>query len=256
MSGGAVTRLRFTDTSVIVKRASRPVETHVYTALSETFESHDITTPRLLWAEDAWLVIEDIPHPLPRERWDADVELLAMLRRLHSLPLDQSQMPPGAYVPAWPEGLSESALALLPGQERADLEPLLERARQDTLPLFDPACPISGDPNPLNWGLRDDGALVLYDWERFTLGTPAIDLAITVPGLGDEAAFRRVAATYLKSGAAPGEVDGLARSILLAKIWSVVEFLGGVADGTTEPTYAVDTLVEQVSPWLWRNLSP
>jgi hypothetical protein len=30
----------------------------------------------------------------------------------------------------------------------------------------------------------------MYDWERFGLATPPIDLAITVPGLGDDATFR------------------------------------------------------------------
>lgn len=257
MSGGEVARLCFARASAIVKRSRSPVETHVYTTLSTTLEGHGISLPRLRWSgqdgDDFWLVMEDIPNPLPRERWEADAEALGMLRRLHALPLDRSWMPPGAFVPSWLEGLTEAALDLFPERERAGLEPLLERARRDALPLFEPSCPISGDPNPLNWGLRDDGSLVLYDWERFTLGTAPLDLAITVPGLGDEAAYERVAAVYL-DGADRGAVEELAGSIRLAKMWSVVEFLAGVSSGAVEPSFPVGDFVEQASGWLRRGL--
>ena len=70
----------------------------------------------------------------------------------------------------------------------------MEQASQH---LFRPVCAISGDPNPVNWGLRDDGTLALFDWERFGRCSPALDLAITVPGLGDETAYRAVATSYL-----------------------------------------------------------
>jgi hypothetical protein len=50
MSGGEVARLRFPDTSVIVKRSPTPVETHVYTMLSRTFSAHHIAIPRLFWS--------------------------------------------------------------------------------------------------------------------------------------------------------------------------------------------------------------
>ncbi|HUG14684.1 MAG TPA: aminoglycoside phosphotransferase family protein [Thermomicrobiales bacterium] len=256
MGGGAVWRVRSEGATVVVKRGRRSVEAHVYTTLAETFEAHGIAIPRLHLSEGSWLVIEDIPRPLPRERWEADGELLATLRRLHSLPLDRSALPPDAFVPAWPESMSLATLSLCPEPERIDLAPLLQRARQEARPLFEPVCPISGDPNPLNWGLRDDGRLVLFDWERFTLGAPAIDLAITVPGLGAGAAYRRVATTYLGSGASPEEIDGLARSIRLAKVWSVVEFLHGVVSGSVKPGFSVDTLVEQVAAWLRSELFP
>lgn len=57
---------------------------------------------------------------------------------------------------------------------------------------------------------------------------PALDLAITVPGLGDPATFRLVAERYTQP--APGEpaagnLEGLARDIAVAKVWSVLEFL-------------------------------
>ena len=122
-------------------------------------------------------------------------------------------------------------------------------------PLFAPRCPISGDPNPTNWGLRDDGSLVLFDWERFGYGTPVLDLAITIPGLGDGATFRRVAGRYLGDRRA---VDGplcpagerLSREIAIAKVWSVVEFLSNYAEGRLARIGTIDWLVRLFPGWL------
>jgi hypothetical protein len=172
-----------------------------------------------------------------------------MLRRLHSLHLDRSAVPHGTFTPAWPPEMTAAVLSLFPDIDRDRLAARLAHLKRDTLPLLDPVCPISGDPNPLNWGCRDDGSLVLFDWERFTFGTPAIDLAITIPGLGDEATYLRVASVYLGDAATSDAVSDLARAIRQGKVWSVVEFLAGVADGSVEPAFPVNTLIKQVSDW-------
>lgn len=123
--------------------------------------------------------------------------------------------------------------------------------QQEAQSLFDPECPLSGDPNPANWGMRDDSSLVLFDWERYCLGTPALDLAITVPGLGDLANLRRVAAAYLhgEESQAPRTPERLAREIALAKVWSVVEFLArnSINDGRTAAT--IRWLQREFSRW-------
>jgi hypothetical protein len=156
--------------------------------------------------------------------------------------------------------MTEGALSLLPGPAARQLAPVLETMRQAHPHLFAPRCPISGDPNPLNWGLRDDGALVLYDWERYCAGTPALDLAITVPGLGDAAAFRRVAVAYLRptwvespvreTAPPEGTEEKLAGDIAVAKVWSVVEFLSLYASGAIRGGVAIEGLVQRFPAWV------
>lgn len=150
--------------------------------------------------------------------------------------------------------MNERALSLFPAAEAARLAPHLEAARAAHQHLFAPACALSGDPNPANWGLRDDGTLVLFDWERYCRGAPALDLAITVPGLVAEAAYRLVAARYLASGPAPAleTHDSLARDIRAAKVWSVTEFLSHAAEGQLRAESTIAWLVREFPAWVDR----
>ncbi|WP_390909508.1 phosphotransferase family protein [Pantoea ananatis] len=56
--------------------------------------------------------------------------------------------------------------------------------------------------NAGNWGKRENGELVLFDWERFGPGSPATDLAPLVKGMGREEDYRAIARRYcqLNSG--------------------------------------------------------
>lgn len=256
MSGGAVFRLEGRGRSAVLKWALNPVETHVYTAMSDSLRANGVELPHLYASieEDGafWLLLEDIPHPLPQDRWQADDEQLEMLHRLHTLSLSSVALPPAAYQPQWPEAMTERALSLFDPEVAASLDSVLQIIRDTALRLFQPNCLISGDPNPANWGLRDDETLVLFDWERCTLGTPAIDLAITVPGLGSRDAFERVAAAY--NGSAPqSDPSQLASDIACAKVWSVVEFLAGYAQGTIAPTFPMQPLLNEFPEWV-RNV--
>lgn len=118
-----------------------------------------------------------------------------------------------------------------------------------------PQCWISGDPNPTNWGLRADGTLVLYDWERFGRATPAIDLAITVPGLGNWADFQMVATTYLQqeknsSSPTPQEVALLTGEVAAAKVWSVIEYVSQYQMGAITRSPQIDMLIQRIPAWV------
>lgn len=237
MSGARVFRVRAAGGSIIIKAAA-PAEVRFYRAVAPVLARYGVATPALRWSTeetaDHWLVLEDVPHPLPRERWTADPEVLAMLARLHGSGVMPASGPDTGYRPTWAARLTDEALAQLRRDERDELGPALGALREAHQHLFAPRCAISGDPNPTNWGLRDDGGLVLFDWERFSRGTPALDLAITIPGLGDLAAFRRVAKRYLQlapGDPVTGDPERLARDIAVAKVWSVLEFLGRCNDG-------------------------
>ncbi len=81
---------------------------------------------------------------------------------------------------------------------------------------------ISGDSNAGNWGQRENGELVLFDWERFSTGHVAIDLAPLIEGMGTFDDYLKVAGRYIKC-AEKGETTELALDIGLAKAWIVVE---------------------------------
>jgi len=55
---------------------------------------------------------------------------------------------------------------------------------------------VSGDSNAGNWGKRESGDLVLFDWERFDKGSPAIDLAPLIKGMGTKQMFMALSERY------------------------------------------------------------
>ncbi len=151
--------------------------------------------------------------------------------------------------------MTQNALACFPTTQARRLAPILQDLRLSHQMLFTPQCWISGDPNPTNWGVRSDGTLILYDWERFGKAAPAIDLAITVPGLGDRAVFQAVAAVYLErddysSALASSEICLLTRQIIVAKIWSIIEYLGHYHTEAIARSRRIDTLIQQIPAWL------
>ncbi len=63
---------------------------------------------------------------------------------------------------------------------------------------------------------------MLFDWERFGRGSPAIDLAPLIKGMGTAQAFVQMAGRYCRySSHYP--VSELAREIAIAKAWIVTE---------------------------------
>jgi Phosphotransferase enzyme family len=221
LSGCAVYRVQLEDRNVVVKANVAPREAEFYRDFAPVLNAHGIRTPKLEMYchsnRELWLVLEAIPKPLPDKRWLADPQVLETLRKLHEFKFDHA--PEFAFQPTWTQAMNAHVLQFLPKH----LEGKLETCRALAQPLLEPRNLISGDPNPMNWGVRENGDLVLFDWDRFGLGTPALDLAITVPGLGSREDYEKVAATYR------GKPDAqLAREIALAKVWTIVDILGMV----------------------------
>lgn len=223
MGGARVVQLAGPGGTLVAKGGVSGRERAVYERLVASLAERGVRIPRwhatVLDGDDVWLLIEDIPVPLPPDRWLADASVMATLRRLHALPTAALDVLPSRFRPAWTASMEAAALAWLGdgtlGHGR------LAALREEAAPLFEPTTVISGDPNPLNWGLSATGELVLLDWERIGLGHPALDVAITVPGLGTLPAFQRAVASYRSDGGP--EVS--ARQLVLAKLWSVVELL-------------------------------
>lgn len=254
-----VWRVQFPRQSVIIKRTQQLRERLFYTTIAPLLRDAGIPIPHLEWsdmvADVQWLLLEDIPNPLPRTRWQADLEVLAVLRRLHQSHLPHQNDLSMFFYPAWSAELTQDALVCFPAASANHLSFLLQEVQQDHQYLFAPQCWISADPNPTNWGVRHDGTVVLYDWERFGRGTPAIDLAITVPGLGEMTTFRAVADRYLSEPVhslpqAVSSRETLLHDMVIAKAWTVIEYLSMYSRGAPARSTTISTLIQQFPVWL------
>jgi hypothetical protein len=205
MSAGRVWRARFerNAATVIVKRSLSPAEARFYEQAAGPLLRAGVPGPRLEWAlhlADAhWLVLEDIPAPLPFQNsagWQPDSRVVTILARLHAATRAAPPMLPDASPQTWTNATTDAALGPFEPAMAARLAPPLRRLQHESQPIFEAWCWISGDPNPLNWGRRMDGSPVLFDWELFGPGTPALDLAICLPGLGEPSQFATLASLY------------------------------------------------------------
>ncbi|MAS35911.1 MAG: hypothetical protein CL610_18025 [Anaerolineaceae bacterium] len=259
-SGAAVWRLGDDEPrSVIIKQADTPNEAHFYRDVAPALRAEGIPVPEA-WemfqqGDTHWLVLEDIPLSLPAHDPTIQARQVTILAHLHSLPRTILPAMFDGFKPGWSPELTDKALACLPADITAQLRPVLEALQNQAQPLFQPQAITSGDPNPTNWGLRSDGTPVLFDWERITQAAPAIDLAIIVAGLGTARQFADIAQLYRTKRDAIQQpyntrAEQLARQIALAKVWTVIEYLGLYTDGTLPPDATLDYITTHIADWL------
>jgi len=149
------------------------------------------------------------------------------------------------YPFAWADDLSDAALALLAPPDAAWFRKRIGRWQAEANQvLWQPLTVVHGDPNPTNWRLTDQGRPVLLDWARYGLGHPALDVAISLPGLPTPAAAAEAARRYGRSKLGAG-------LILLAKLYVVLEFLAMAARGEVRPAAeTLDGLRKLLRPWV------
>ena len=276
--------------TVIVKRCASGVEPAFYRSIAPLLETFGLGIPRLLAgiavnvhpgvdaAPDPtvaaasaaqWLVLEAIPYPLSTmDPDDLRAPLAQYLARLHAvtrylLPDAQAAaqaLPETAH--AWNDAHTTTALAAL-AATNDDLPLVLAQLQQAAQPVFEPWCRVSGDTNPRNWGMREDGSLVLFDWEQTGRATPAYDLGSTLPGLPDLAAVRLLTDDYLAAWQhlphdpairpLPWDADELALLALLARAATLVHLLAEMDDPTSGAEIPTDlqTVLRSAAPdWL------
>jgi hypothetical protein len=235
----ACTRVRCTQGSVVVKSTAGAREGAFYEQHAARLRQQGVHIPGLLWSSiDArtttWLILEDIPHAFPQERWVGDKSQLEVLFHLHNATWKERRpVVDDAYIPVWDDHMTELALDWFARSTGAgEIRAQLIEAQHAFAALPPRDCCISGDPNPTNWRVRDDGTLVLLDWEKFGYGTPAFDLAITIPGLGtdDGSTESRVAAKYLElwnetGNLFPYDQPTVVRWIQVAKLFTLVDVI-------------------------------
>lgn len=186
---------------------------------------------------EPWLALAWAGDPLPRERWGT-ASVFAALAAWHRAAALWEGLPNDAYPFSWDEGLTRDALDGLPAPDRAVVRdrwgPAGEAAQRD---LFaPPGQAIHGDPNPTNWlvaAAAEASPLVLVDWARAGRAHPAVDVAIALPGLPAYERAAEAAQQYLQGrpDLRDRDVHAWARRVLLAKLWSAVEFLAMATRG-------------------------
>ncbi len=264
-SGADVYRAHTSSRSVIVKRSTQSFEPAFYVQIAPILRAHDIAIPQLyahVESDDAdWLVIEDVPQPLPDDAIYHHPQVIRLLARLHSLPLDAVPELPQSYIPVWTDDMTEQSLACFSESQRQTLRPVFQKLQAEAQSLFEPLSLISGDPNPRNWGVDRKSRVVLFDWERFSRAHPAIDLAILQAGLGRKEQFIETASAYLRERQQLNtkqadqvdpvdRVDQLVRLMLIAKLWTALEFLQLYSSGNAEPDTFLAWLTTEIPVWL------
>ncbi|MEB6377517.1 aminoglycoside phosphotransferase family protein [Leclercia adecarboxylata] len=205
---------------VIEKCPVGDVEYGFYHSAATALNQAGIATPKLVSADASLrkLSMEYIPHPVEQSAVASD-DAITMLGRLHRYPGNAAWR---YHTHSWSERALEKALMLLALPETSARQ--LRRFQQYSDALFGYAGLVSGDSNAGNWGRRDNGELVLFDWERFGKGSPAIDLAPLIKGMGTTQAFMDLAERYCLLSC-QHNVNGLAREIAIAKAWIVTEVI-------------------------------
>jgi len=203
---------------VVEKFPVSDVEYSFYQHAAKSLAQVDIVTPKLLFADPSLrkLRLEYIPHQVGQDAVAGD-DVLSILSRLHCYPPDSSWV---YHNHTWSESALEKSLTLLALPERSAQQ--LQHFQQASDALFSGQCLISGDSNAGNWGKRDDGDLVLFDWERFSIGSPAIDLAPLIKGMGSIQKFIEFSERY-NCISCHSKPNDLAKEIAIAKAWIVTE---------------------------------
>lgn len=226
MGFGRAFDVEFSECSAIVKVAPHSREQDFYKNLAPFVNKAGISTPSLFHSfkvDDLYgIVIEKIVHQLPESRWRWDEEVLETLGRLHVMPVPENSSSFSRF--EWDGDSIEQTLPLY-GEFSAPMRSILMQIRSKYRDLFESETFISGDPSGRNWGIRNSGELVLFDWERYGTGAPQIDLAAVAFGQLVPTEFLRLSESYLKFSNLDSDPLQFSKEIQAARVWGIVSMM-------------------------------
>jgi thiamine kinase-like enzyme len=217
----------------VLKGAKEQRERLFYERIAPLVNAAGVPTPELLWSyqDDAlsWVALEWLPRILPESRWQVDDEVFEKLALLHNLDIDLNGILPETI--QWTGEMNQLALSVSPRNfaevNKSRLEDLCSRFQY----LFELNYFLSGDPSGRNWGIRENGQLVLFDWERFGFGMPQLDLADVAFGEPPVETFREIAHGYLKHNPIEPDIEKFTMEIQVARIHRCISMLSSHAKG-------------------------
>lgn len=217
MGAAKVFLTEYSGVQCIEKRCASLVEINFYQNVAPLLKSSGVNTPQLIGVRDNSLLIEYIPNRVTLTELNSSSDTFVQLANIHrASPLISECLKHHE----WSEQQTENALDLIKLPQIA--VEAVKRIQSQSSVLFNTDGIISGDTNDGNWGKRANGELVLFDWERFGKGSPAIDLAPLVYRMGSLADFEVIVDNYLKYNSDISRSD-LLRHLIIAKCWIVVE---------------------------------
>ncbi|NAZ48249.1 choline kinase [Vibrio toranzoniae] len=199
----------------VLKQGASKVELGFYRTVAPNLVG--VNSPALLKVEGRNLYIERIPNTISLNELRNSSDLYSQLASLHL-----SKFTPVVPVKKhrWTIFDTREAFNTL-GLSDA-VASSIERLQSISSQIFECDTLISGDTNDGNWGTRNNGELVLFDWERFGRGSPAIDLAPLVNGLGGISDYEKIISQYIEHNTVLPETE-LLEHLIIAKCWIVIE---------------------------------
>ncbi|WP_235284497.1 phosphotransferase family protein [Vibrio coralliilyticus] len=201
----------------IQKQGVNEIERGFYFTAAKVLSERGVHSPSLVHAEGDSIVIEYIPHAVTLEELTSSSQVYTQIAAIHQTPIDLDW---ALKQHSWSDNALRTAFQLLSLSSQE--QNVLKKLQSQSHIIFDCPTLLSGDTNDGNWGRRENGELVLFDWERFSTGSPAIDLVPLIKGLGDEEAMLRTVDSYMNVHKAMPREE-LFRHVIIAKAWIVVE---------------------------------
>ena len=233
MGTAHVRKTRYLNQSAIEKQNTSEVEIHFYQHCAPLLKESGVNSPSIYQADPLSnkLVMEFIPTTISAEALFLEPKALAHLAAIHKLSPSQIIGPDSKtdkhplntialHTHEWTQQQTDITFACLrlPDQTMAFIENIRSRSQC----LFRKDHLISGDSNHGNWGLRENGELVQFDWERFGYGSPAIDLAPMIPKMGARDDYKNIAKRYAQFNPyAP--LNEIIKQVVYAKVWIITE---------------------------------
>ncbi len=200
-----------------------------------------------------WILLERLPSTLPTDRWQGDRDVMRYLARWHQL---SDHLVPDlrvGYDYAWDGHAFEELTGWVGTDTLSRLESIVDERHDAFLDLFEPITWIHGDPNPTNWLLTASGDVTLVDWSRFGKANPALDLAVSIPGMPTWDLILSQAKKYLVfNPAIKKSAEALAQTTALGKLWTFMDFLlmGKRGELSIEGNQGINMLSLRLDPWL------
>ncbi|NOI90041.1 choline kinase [Vibrio splendidus] len=227
----------------IHKQGAGEVEVAFYQHAAQHVDG--VNTPQLLAVDGCDLFLEYIPNSVCLAELQTTSDVFQQLASIHC-----SQYRPTFEVKRHQWSLDDTTATLSSLQLPQVTQDSLKYIQSQSDAIFNHDTLISGDSNEGNWGRRDNDQLVLFDWERFGFGSPAIDLAPLVSRMGSLSDYERIVDQYLCHNTLIPRED-LIKQLIMAKSWIVVEVTNIlVTRNNPEASKYINWFREQLPTWL------
>lgn len=221
MGNATVRRITLHGRPAIHKQDVTRVELCFYKYAAPELSSQGLAVPLVFELDMAArdLALEYIPYAITQYELRDNIAFIQMLTALHTSPLTYRYP---LHHHSWYEKAQDITCQQL--NLSAAARSALQRIKAASDALFYPAGMISGDSNAGNWARRAGGDIVLFDWKRFGMGSPAIDLAPLIKGMGTAADYYALAECYCRINRRY-RVEALSRAIAISKAWIVTQVM-------------------------------